>query len=475
MLSLVAAALLASAGPPVLIDSPAGPIEGTADGRITVFRGIPYAVPPVGPLRWRAPQPLPRWKTRFAAHDFGHVCMQVPPKGDAGVGIESPSEDCLTLNIWAPKGARRLPVMVWLHGGGYTSGSGSAALYDGRTLAARGVVLITLNYRLGRFGFFDHPQLDRSEGANFGLLDQRAALRWVRDNIASFGGDPLRVTLFGNSAGGESVLFHMTSAKSRGLFHRAIVQSGLGGRSLRHTGSTIDQDRVATRIADLRAIPAANILSWGAPSIYRGFGPTIDGVSITQTIEATFRAHKQARMPLIIGYNGLEIPPSAVGGAAGVMALVGHDEADRNRAIAAYGSAAAYEERIASDLLFRAPALRLARLHAAAGAPTWAYEFDVLSSAAAARLKGAPHASERAYIFGTLPTLGWPTDDRDTAIALSLGDAWVRFARSRALAPPMTDWGRSTARDARARLFTRATSRPDMPVSSALAQYLGLQ
>lgn len=475
MLSLVAAAFMAGAAAPILIDSPAGPIEGRADGHLAVFRGIPYAAPPVGPLRWRAPQPLPRSTTRLVASEFGHICMQAPAKGDAGVGVESPSEDCLTLNIWAPKGARRLPVMVWLHGGGYVNGSASAALYDGRHLAARGVVLVTLNYRLGRFGFFDHPQIDRSEGPNFGLLDQRAALCWVRDNIAAFGGDPRRVTLFGNSAGGESVLFHMTSPGSRGLFHRAIVQSGLGGRALSQTGATIDQDRAATPIADLRQVPATDILQWGTPSIYRGFGPTIDGVTIPKTIEAAFRAHEQARIPLIIGYNGLEVPIASAEGAAVIKTLVGHDDTERDRAIAAYGSAAAYEERVVSDVLFRAPALRLAQLHARSGAPTWAYEFDVLSPAAPVRLKGAPHASERAYVFGTLPTLDWPTDGRDTAIAEGLGDAWVRFARSRSSTPPMANWPASAAGDPHVRRFTRATRRQDEPMSPALIRYFGLQ
>lgn len=442
------------------------------EGDIAVFRGIPYARPPVGPLRWRAPQPLPRWTSPLPARAFGAICMQADPAGDSGVGPEAPSEDCLTLNIWAPRaGGAKLPVMVWLHGGGYTGGSASAPLYDGSALARRGVIVVTLNYRLGRFGFFAHPEL-KGEGANFGLLDQRAALAWVRDNIAAFGGDPRRVTLFGNSAGGESVLFHMIAPASRGLFHRAIVQSGLGGRSLLQATASVDAPRATKPLADLRALPAATILGWGKPSVYAGFGPTIDGVTISENITAAFAAGRQAKVPLVIGYNGFEIPPAAIGGTAVALALVRHDAARRDAGIAAYGDAQAYERSIASDQLFRAPAMRLATLHARTGSKTWAYAFDVVSPALAKRLDGAPHATERAYIFGTLPRLGWPTDARDAAIAGELGDRWVAFAK--AGKPGAADWAPATRKDLRAIRFTHAGTVPDPAMPPALARYFGL-
>lgn len=464
-LSAGLALMLASVSGPTVV-APAGAIEGVGQGGVKVFRGIPYAAPPVGALRWRAPQPLARWRGKRKAAAFGAICMQPPNATDSGIGLEAPSEDCLTLSIWAPAGPKRgLPVMVWLHGGGYTSGSGSAPLYDGRALAARGVVVVTLNYRLGRFGFFAHPGVPSGEGANFGLLDQRAALRWVRANIAAFGGDPTRVTLFGNSAGGESVLFHISDRASHGLFARAIVQSGLGGRALRTGATSVDADRAATPIEALRALPASAILGWGAPSLYRGFGPTIDGVTVRANIEAVFRARRQAAVPLIIGYNSFEFPPAAMGGAGAAVALVGHDFAERARGAAAYGSVAAYEERIASDALFRAPALRLAALHAAAGHPSWAYEFDVAAPAIVARFGGAPHASERAYVFGTLPRLGWPTDARDVEFARELGDAWVAFARGGA------PWSRTSE----PKLFTRATAPRTSDITPQLADYLGLR
>ena len=456
--------LAAVSGPSVV--APAGTVEGMAQGGVNVFRGIPYATPPVGPLRWRAPQPIARWRGKRAATAFGPVCMQPPNATDSGIGIEAPNEDCLTLNIWAPAGPkRRLPVMVWLHGGGYTSGSGSAPLYDATGLAARGVIVVTLNYRLGRFGFFAHPGVPAGEGANFGLLDQRAALQWVRANIAAFGGDPARVTLFGNSAGGESVLFHMSERASHGLFARAIVQSGLGGRALRTAAMSVDVDRAATPIKALRALPAHAILRWGAPSLYRGFGPTIDGVTVRSTIEQAFRARRQARVPLIIGDNSFEFPPAALGGAAAAVALVGHDAAEQARGAAAYGSVAAYQARIASDVLFRAPSLRLAALHAAAGHSTWRYEFDVAAPAIAARFGGAPHASERAYVFGTLTQLGWPTDARDVEFARQLGDAWVAFARGGA------PWPRASEPE----LFTRAIEPRTRSLSPQLADYLDLR
>jgi para-nitrobenzyl esterase len=476
ILNLFASAALAAPAPapaPAFVDSPAGKLEGRAIDGIAAYLGIPYARPPVGALRWRAPQSLPRWHQRRATLEFGPVCMQPTGTGDSGVGVEPASEDCLTLNIWSPKRqSKRLPVMVWVHGGGYTSGSGSAALYDARMLAARGVVVVTINYRLGRFGFFAHPGLvDTGEGANFGLLDQRAALAWIRNNIAAFGGDPRRVTLFGNSAGGESVLFHMASPKSSRLFARAIVQSGLGGRTLRTSANSVDADRADTSLSKLRALPASEILAWGMPSLYKGFGPTIDGISVSESIETTFRAGRQARFPLIIGFNGLEIPPAFVGGPSRAVAMVDHDASTRAAGIAAYGDVDAYEQNIASDALFRAPALRLAQIHARSGAATWTYMFDVVSLAATARLTGAPHASERAYVFGNLSRLGWTTDARDDAVSHEIGDRWVAFAKGGDQAAGRMDWVRATPVKANPIVFNYGERLRDPELSPALSSY----
>lgn len=474
MLSALVATALTGTPLAAIAHSPAGTVVGVIERDNAVYRGIPYAKHPVGALRWRAPKPLQRWRDVYEAHAFGPTCMQASPKGDAGVGKEPPSEDCLTLNIWTPPGRRNLPVMVWVHGGGYTSGSSSAPLYDGGALARRGVVVVTFNYRLGRFGFFHHPGLNQREGSNFGLLDQQAVLRWVRRNIASFGGDPKRVTLFGNSAGGESILFHMTSRATPGLFHRAIVQSGLGGRALRRNTESIDRDRAVTPLPSLRALSAAEILAWGTPSLYRGFGPTMDGVTVNEPIEAAFGAERQAAVPMIIGYNGFEFPPALIGGRAAAAALIGGDSERRDEGIAAYGSIDAYEEQIASDILFRAPALRLATAHARAGCPTWAYAFDVVSPAASARLRGAPHASERAYVFHTLPHLGWPTDTRDTAIADVLSDRWTEFAATGAPAD-QTAWPRSGPADVAPWLIAYDPMRKFTPMSAAWRSHHGIK
>ncbi|MDP3378936.1 MAG: carboxylesterase family protein, partial [Brevundimonas sp.] len=211
-----------------------GTVQGAVAGDIVAFKGLPYAAPPVGERRWRPPAPAANWEGTRDATTYGAICIQAPANGDPGVGPLPMSEDCLTLNVWAPvERAEPLPVMVWIHGGGYNNGSGTAALYDGSALARRGVVVVTINYRLGRLGFFDHPALAADRPAdepagNYGVMDQIAALEWVHDNIAALGGDPGNVTIFGESAGGVAVTQLMIAPSARGLFHKAIVQSGLG-------------------------------------------------------------------------------------------------------------------------------------------------------------------------------------------------------------------------------------------------------
>jgi len=269
-----------------------GVLAGRVAEGVRSFRGIPYAAPPVGELRWRAPQRPAPWTGERDAGQVGAICIQPPANGDPGVGPLPMSEDCLTLNVWTPedRGAEPLPVMVWIHGGGLNNGSGTAALYDGTNLAKRGVVVVTINYRLGRLGFFDHPALaaERAPGgpaANYGLMDVIAVLRWVQDNAAGFGGDPANVTIFGESAGGTIVTRLMISPEARGLFHRAVVQSGLGrdegtpldqprrdgGPSMRDRGAAFAEDlSFENATADqLRDIPAVKFLT-PSPSFYGG-------------------------------------------------------------------------------------------------------------------------------------------------------------------------------------------------------------
>jgi para-nitrobenzyl esterase len=404
--------------------------------------------------------------------------MQVANSGDAGVGLEPPSEDCLTLNIWAPAQAPRAarkPVMLWLHGGGYTSGSGSAPLYDGSKLARAGVVLVTINYRLGRLGFFAHPELGPE--ANYGLLDQVEALNWVRRNIAAFGGDPSNITLVGNSAGGESVLLLMSAPQLRGKFARAIVQSGLGGRilpalstargdwrSAQADGLAFAAGKGAGDAGALRRLPAQELLS-EPPSLYRGFGPVLDGKLVQEDPLAAIVAGRAARLPLLIGHNSHEVPVSAIGGSDRIVPFLRFKPADRSAWRAFYPSDEAFEKSVVGDVLFKAPAVRTAIAHARHGNRVHLYEFAVLPPASA--LSGAPHASERAYVFGNLAKAPWATDAMDEVRSAAMIRAWVAFASGRSptlseqlwrpftrAAPNMIRIGRERADHLTAKAFT---------------------
>ena len=426
-----------------------GRLAGTGHDGVVSFKGIPYAAPPVGPLRWRPPQPAPPWAGVRGASAAGAICIQPPADGDPGVGPPPMSEDCLTLNVWAPAVAGALPVMIWIHGGGYNNGSGTAALYDGTRLAQRGVVVVTINYRLGRLGFFDHPGLaaerDPGEAAgNYGVMDQIAALEWVRDNISAFGGDPRAVTIFGESAGGAAVTQLMIAPSARGLFHRAIVQSGLGrqrsalldedhpGRpSARTLGETFGRRAgLADAKADqLRALPAEQLLA-PTPAFYSD-NLIVDGQIMPEDVVDAFAAGRQAPVPLILGTNSAEfwwIRP-ADAGAYGQLddALT---KAESDALISAYGGLDGYESSIVSDLVFNEPARHLARLHARAGHPTFLYRFDVVAESNPEPSGGATHASERPYVFDNLDTAGRPMGQRDADAAAVMADYWTTFARA---------------------------------------------
>ncbi|PPK44206.1 para-nitrobenzyl esterase [Trinickia symbiotica] len=289
-----------------------------------VFRGIPYAAPPIGELRWREPQPVGRWAGVRDAREFGPRCMQSSPFRPVFRSKEM-SEDCLYLNVWAPapgQDARegKRPVLVYFHGGGFIGGDGSEGRYDGENFAARRLVVVTVNYRLGVFGFLAPPEAARESphgtAGNYGLLDQVAALRWVRDNIAQFGGDPEQVTIAGNSAGSISVSAHMASPLSRGLFARAIGESGAAFAPLR-PWSREEAERAAGYLAErvgatslnqLRALPASTLLDATAETakpIYR-FWPHVDGHFLPESPESIFASGRQAPVPLLLGVNSQE-------------------------------------------------------------------------------------------------------------------------------------------------------------------------
>ena len=437
------------------VETLAGTLVGRNRDGIDSFKAIPYAAPPIGPLRWRAPQPVRPWAGARDAGQVGALCIQPPPRGDPGVGPLPMSEDCLTLNVWTPegRGAEPLPVMVWIHGGGLNNGSGTAALYDGANLARRDVVVVTINYRLGRLGFFDHPALaaERQPGepaANYGLMDTIAALRWVQQNAAAFGGDADNVTVFGESAGGTMVTRLMISPEARGLFHRAVVQSGLGrdegtpltrprrdgGPSMQARGETfalsagLAADATA---AGLRALPAEALLT-PAPSFYGGDLLVIDGRLVTEDVEAAFAAGREAAVPLIIGTNSAEfwwMKPSDLSPYGAIDDAMTPDE--RAVLVETYGGQDGYDAHVVSDLVFNEPARHLARLHAANGHPTWLYRFDVVPDPSPEpQHPGATHASERPYVFDNLHTTDWSIGDGDRAAATVLADYWTTFART---------------------------------------------
>ena len=427
-----------------------GVLAGAADGGVESYKGVPFAAPPVGPLRWRAPRPPERWQGARPAADYGTICIQPPANGDPGVGPPPMCEDCLTLNVWTPadRGKEPLPVMVWIHGGGYNNGSGTAALYDGTNLSKRGVVVVTINYRLGRLGFFDHPALaaERAPGepaANYGLMDQIAALEWVRDNAAAFGGDAGNVTIFGESAGGAAVTQLMVAPSARGLFHRAVVQSGMG----RQRSAALALDRPGRPSAqslgrawargaglpaeatadDLRAVPAERLLN-PMPAFYSD-NLIIDGVVLTEDVAEAFAAGRQAPVPLILGANSAEfwwIRPSDAGAYGRTDDAM--TEAEHDALLAAYGGAEGYDQHLVSDLIFNEPERYLARLHAAAGHQTYLYRFDVVPDSNPEPSGGATHASERPYVFDNLHTVGRPMGERDARAATAMADYWTTFA-----------------------------------------------
>lgn len=436
----------------------AGQIAGLDEGSVIVFRGIPYATPPIGPLRWRPPQPVMPWTGVRSVDRFGAICPQKFNAADNGVGPLPMSEDCLTLSVYAPAERTRAlrPVMFWIHGGAYLNGSGTAALYDGTELARQGVVVVTINYRLGRLGFFAHPALSREHPselqANFGLMDQIAALRWVRRNIRAFGGEPGDVTIFGESAGGGAVNLLMISPAARGLFHRAISQSGIGrgpefyvdraGSKGQPSAESLGLEFVRSlgmtseSATALRQIPVDRILSAGDPPLPFPWtadgGPTVDGKLVPDAINKVFERGGEAPVPYIVGSNALEFPPGTLSkpeppGGDDVLELLKHQKIT---VISAYDTPESFEVNLLSDVLFTEPARLLARLHSQHGAPTYLYRFSVLSDAARKDFSAAPHAADRQYVFKTLSASSWPTGPMDAHAADLISAYWVAFART---------------------------------------------
>jgi para-nitrobenzyl esterase len=437
-----APALAAASPDPTKVRVSSGALQGVKDNDVISFKGIPYAAPPIDELRWRAPQPVKSWSDVRPAKDFGAICEQTFNARDNGVGALPMSEDCLTLNVYSPIAARKAPVMVWIHGGGFVNGSGTAGLYDGSALARQGVVVVTLNYRLGRFGFFAHPVLTaEAKGApvgNYGLMDMIAALQWVRVNIGKFGGDPNEVTIFGESAGGIAVNALMVSESAKGLFVRAITESGVGREptpTLAAAEETGRQFAAGAGLsnpspADLRKLIPEQLLKF-EPGKGVLVALTVDGQVLSASPLEGFSKGSEAKVPWVVGWNSLEFPVPAGGLDKALESNpIIPPAAKRAQIESAYPDQSVYATHVLSDMMFREPALNLARLHASHGQPTWVYQFSVVSSGMRAKLQGAPHASERQYVFMTLKTSPWPTDDNDATQAKTMSAYWIEFARS---------------------------------------------
>lgn len=418
-------------------------IAGYEEG-IRVFKGIPYAQPPVGDLRWRAPRPLPAWEGVRAAENFSSTCMQMPyAEGSPYRAADQPvSEDCLYLNVWtaAKSNRERHPVMVWIHGGNFTRGSGSLAAYDGTELAKKGAVVVTLNYRLGIFGFYAHPELtresDRNSSGNYGILDQIAALEWVQKNIGAFGGDPKRIAIFGESAGSMSVNVLTATPLAKGLFQRAIGESGafFAGLSTlpeaEKSGVEIARQLGADSIAAMRAKSAADLLK-ASPAVAR---PVVDGWLLPQQISAIYAAHKQNDVPLLIGSNAdegtvftpLKVKPdefkaaarSRFGDDAPVFLKIypaTDDEETRQSAA-----------EVVRDQNFGWEMRTWARLQSKTGkAKVYVYYFSRVPPGPYGARLGAYHASEIPYVFGHMRG---GSQDIDYKLTDAMSSYWVNFA-----------------------------------------------
>lgn len=332
LVGLVAITLFSHAQKPrgfsVQVKTKNGLLEGVYDVKdnLQVYLGIPYAQPPVGSLRWKAPQPARNWEGVRQAKSFGASPVQAAVFGDMNFRSESMSEDCLYLNVWTPaqQAGSRLPVLVYFYGGGFVAGDGSEPRYDGASMAKKGIVVLTVNYRLGIFGFLAHPELSKEApykgSGNYGLLDQHAALKWVRDNIAAFGGDPGKVTIAGESAGSISVSAQMASPLSKGLIHGAIGESGAAIHptlapvplaEAEKTGKEFLEKAGVSGIAALRQMSTAEVFRVYQESKRFGFPSVIDGYFFPSTLPAIFEARKQSMVPLLLGWNSAEIPGMA--------------------------------------------------------------------------------------------------------------------------------------------------------------------
>jgi para-nitrobenzyl esterase len=418
-------------GPIVKVEQ--GKVQGFVADGVGVFKGLPFAAAPLGDLRWQAPKPAAKWSDVRAANAFSATCAQ--------------AEDCLYLNIYEPADAKKgakLPVMVWIHGGAFLFGSGS--VYDGSQFAKQGIIVVTVNYRLGRAGWFAHPALtaENPNGllGNYGLMDQIAALEWVKENIKSFGGDPKNLTIFGESAGAISINYLMLAPQAKGLFSKALSESGFGRLAAKPI-SSVEQggvefaEKAGIHGTDAAAAKALRALSWAdltagvAPIGAAGqILPMADGKMIMGSAADGFAKGMEAHVPYLLGGNSDEASLTRRGlNATERLASIPNREAF----LAAYdpdntGDADRIIARMVTDVSISEPDRDLARLHVQHGNPTYVYHFSYTPAAQRATLFGLAHGGEIAYVFNTPRAV--PFDDEGNAVATAANKYWGQFAKS---------------------------------------------
>ncbi len=413
----------------------------TSDTR--VYKGIPYAAPPTGQLRWKAPKPALAWTGTRKADQFSPVCVQTPyPAASIYYSDPQPmSEDCLYLNVWtaAKSSTERRPVMVWIHGGALTRGSGSTPTYDGEALARKGVVLVTINYRLGIFGFLAHPELtkesDRKASGNYAILDQIAALEWVQKNIQEFGGDPKRVTIFGESAGSWSVNYLMATPLARGLFQRAIGESGGAFGSMRKLA---EAEEIGAKFGSIEALRARSADDLMKASATASFPPNVDGWLLPTDVRTIFAQGKQNDVPLLAGSNadeGKSLSPWPANGKAQdyidqIHRLFGEKADEVLKLYPAGTDEQAKESHFASyrDLSFAWQMRTWVRLQTKTGSfKAYLYYFNRVPPGPQSSRYGAFHAAEIAYVFNNL-TGKRPWEETDRKLSDAMSSYWVNFA-----------------------------------------------
>ena len=459
------AAMVAHAGPGAgpVVKTDRGAIAGklSDDGQVRAFLGIPYAAPPLGPLRWRPPQLAARWHDVRNTQSYGSHCVQVNRFADMQFHDAGESEDCLTLNVWAPQAAAegaKLPVMVWIYGGGFYAGSTSESRQDGANFARKGVILVSMNYRLNIFGFFAHPALAAESpehaAGNYGLMDQAAALNWVKRNIAAFGGDSGNITLFGESAGSASVSEQMASPMAKDVLARAIGESGgafgrtgLALPSLRE-GEAKDEAFArevlgTSSLAEMRAMPAAELVrrieAQKAPAVR--FRPIVDGLFLPQSVAEIFAAGRQAHIPLLAGWVRDEGgPPKADITLASYRATAQKTWGDQADAfLKAYPATTDAEARraaadLAADQFIAASTWEWIEAQVKTGdAPVYRFHFEqpTPESRYHPASSGVFHSSEIEYVFGNLwarPAAGWT--EADYKLSDMMQSYWVNFAKT---------------------------------------------